>query len=592
MKRTNLPERLHAELERLGNIAPRLEVFSSQVPVLVAVSGGRDSVALLHLAHQINLEVAVAHLDHGIRDDSSEDAAFVRDLCLSLSIPFHTDRVNVPEIAKKRSWGLEETARKLRYTFLTRTAQELKTSAILTAHTQNDNAETIVMQLLRGTARATGIPARRDRILRPLLGVSRAELEAFLVERNLTWRDDPTNQDTRYTRNWVRLEVLPLLETRYPSAINALARYTDISRDEDALLEEFAGLVPSWASWRDQPKPMQRRLIRRLLEAARVRTDHDHIEALSEALGDAAAPVRVSLPEDHTGLVQDGRVYVFDGADQLKSAAPPGLNLEPHSPPDDLDFSAFPASQSRFWQPGDRIRLSGGTRKVSDVLSNRRVPREVRQRVPVVAQGQDVLWIGTDPAITDIRIAPVRDLESEAMTEAIRLAQEAFDDGEVPVGAVILRGADIVGRGRNRSRALNDMTRHAELEAIRDAARHLKTPYLSDCTLVVTLEPCPMCLGAMLEARVPRVVFGATNTKAGALGGVDGSLRAPWLHQLAVRPNVRARECSVLLTAFFERVRQDRDGTLETRAGGDPSVISQDRADATSPINRGGKRRR
>jgi tRNA(Ile)-lysidine synthase len=564
MKHTNLPERLHAELERLGNIVPRLELFQVDTPMLVAVSGGRDSVALLHLAHQIGLRVAVAHLDHGIREDSDEDAAFVRDLCLSLSVPFHTDRVNVPDLAKKRGWGLEETARKLRYAFLTRTAQELKSSAILTAHTQNDNAETIVMQLLRGTARATGIPARRDRILRPLLGTARAELEAFLVECNLPWRDDPTNQDTHYTRNWVRLEVLPLLETRYPAAIQSLARYTDISTDEDALLEEFAGLVPSWASWRDQPKPMQRRLIRRLLEAARVRTDHDHIEALREALGDAAAPVRVSLPEDHTGLVQDGRVYVFDDADELKSAAPSGVNLEPHGPSDDLDFSAFPASQARFWRPGDRIRLSGGTRKVSDVFSDRRVPRELRPRVPVVAQDQDVFWIGTDPPITDIRIAPVPDLEMDAMTEAIRLGQEAFDDGEVPVGAVVLRGGDIVGRGRNRSRALNDMTRHAELEAIRDAARHLNTPYLSNCTLVVTLEPCPMCLGAMLEARVPRVVFGATNNKAGALGGVDGSLRAPWLHQLEVRQNVRAGECSALLTAFFERVRQDRDGTLGT----------------------------
>jgi tRNA(Ile)-lysidine synthase len=538
MKQTNLPECLHAELERLAQITPRLEVFSSAAPVLVAVSGGRDSVALLHLAHQIGLEIAVAHLDHGIRDDSSDDAAFVRDVCLSLSVQFHTERVNVPDIAKKRGSGLEETARKLRYAFLTRTAQQLESSAILTAHTQNDNAETIVMQLLRGTARATGIPARRNRILRPLLGVARAELEAFLLEHKLSWRDDPTNQDTLYNRNWVRLEVMPLLQTRYPAVIQSLSRYTEISRDEDALLEELAGLVPSWASWRDQAVPVQRRLIRRLLDVACVRTDHDHIESLRQALDHT--PVRVSLPVDHTGLVQDGRVYVFDGANQLKSAAPPGVQLKSHQMPEDLDLGAFPQAELRTWQPGDRIRFSGGTRKLVDVLADRRVPPEMRERVP--------------------------DLESDAMTEAIRLAQEAFDDSEVPVGAVVLRGADIVGRGRNRSRALNDMTRHAELEAIRDAARHLNTPYLSDCTLVVTLEPCPMCLGAMLEARVPRIAFGATNNKAGALGGVDGSLRAPWLalHQLDVRPNLRAKECSKLLTTFFGWVRQDREDTLET----------------------------
>jgi tRNA(Ile)-lysidine synthase len=568
MKHIKLPERLQAELERLSEVTPRLEVFSREAPVLVAVSGGRDSVALLHLAHQIGLQIAVAHLDHGIREGSSDDEAFVRDLCASLSVPFHTERVDVPVIAKKRGWGIEEAARTLRYAFLTRTAQRLDASAILTAHTQDDNAETLVMQLLRGTARATGIPARRDRILRPLLGVARAELEAFLLERKLTWREDPTNRDTHYNRNWVRLEVMPLLETRYPGAINALARYTQVSRDEDALLEELANLVPSWASWRDQAVPVQRRLIRRLLEAARVRTDLGHIEALRESLErpTSSAPLRVSLPEDHTGLVQDGRVYIFDGQKQLKSAPPPGVSLRPHEMPDDLDFSAFPQAELRTWQPGDRIRRSGGTRKLTDVLADRRVPQEMRERVPIVAQHNEVLWVGFEPSITDIRISQVRDLESEAMTEAIRLAREAFEDGEVPVGAVVLRGKDIVGRGRNRSRAKHDMTMHAELEAIRDAAQRLKTPYLSDCRLIVTLEPCPMCLGAALEARVPRIAFGATNDRSGALGGVNGSLRAPWLalHQLDVRPHLRAKECSTLLSAFFERVRQDRADTLET----------------------------
>lgn len=561
MKSLSLPEWVKAELERLGAITPRLEFDGS---VLVAVSGGRDSVALLHLTHRIGLRLEVAHLDHGIRGDSSEDAAFVRELCVGLNLPFHTERVDVYTIAQKRGWSLEEAARKLRYDFLTRTARSIDARAILTAHTQNDNAETVVMQLLRGTARATGIPARRDRILRPLLTTARAELEAFLHEQKLTWIDDPSNLETQFTRNWVRLEVVPLLASRYPNAIQSLARYAALSRDEDALLEELVELVPSWASWRSQPAPVQRRLIRKLLEAARIRTDVDHIEALREPLENASKAVRVSLSDGHTGLVQDGRVYVFDRQHRLENPVPDPV-LKPLEIPSDLDFSPFPTAKLRTWQPGDRIRLPGGTRKLSDVLTDRHVPREMREHVPVVAQDREVLWIGLEPPIFDVRIAQPHDTEFDAMGEAIQLAQDAFEDGEVPVGAVVVRGDQILGRGRNRSRALNDMTRHAELEAIRDATQRLGTPYLSDCTLIVTLEPCAMCLGASLESRVPRIVYGASNDKSGALGGVIGSLRAPWLtlHKLTVRPHLREKECSALLTAFFERVRQNRADPLE-----------------------------
>ena len=560
VKSLSLPERVKAELERLGKIAPSLDLSGV---VLVAVSGGRDSVAMLHLAHRIGVRVSVAHLDHGTRESSSQDAMFVRDLCERLSVPFHMERVDVPGIAQKRGWSLEEAARKLRYDFLTRAARQTDARAILTAHTRDDDAETVLMQLLRGTARATGIPPRRERILRPLLSTDRSELGAFLIGEHLSWRDDPSNLESQFNRNWLRLDVLPLLESRYPGAIRSLARYAQISRDEDGLLEELAESVPPWASWRAEPVPMQRRLIRRLLEAARVGADADHVEALREALERGSGTVRVSLPGDRTGLVQAGRVYVIGAEPQpgVDSPAP----FRPLEMPGDLDFSAFPSVKLRTWQRGDRIRLSGGTRKLSDVLADRRVPREWREAVPVMAQQSEVLWIGLEPPVVDVRIAQSSDAEFDAMAQAIQLAQEAFDDGEVPVGAVVVRGAEIVGRGRNRSRAANDMTMHAELEAIREAAKRIGSPYLSGCALIVTLEPCPMCLGAALEARLPRIVYGATNDKSGALGGVGGSLRAPWLrlHPLEVRPHLRAAECAALLTAFFEGVRLSTTDPLE-----------------------------
>jgi tRNA(Ile)-lysidine synthase len=547
-----LAEQVRAELERLTASPPKLELKR----VLIAVSGGLDSVTLLHLlcnltgdlTGETNLEVTVAHLDHGIRPESTEDANFVRDLCTSLNLPCDLERVNVPEIAAKRGWGLEEAARKLRYDFLSRAAKHSGSSLILTAHTRDDNAETVLMQLLRGTVRATGIPPRRERIVRPLLGISRAELHAHALEHDLRWREDASNTDTRFTRNWIRHEVLGLLETRNPNVRTKLAEHAELMRDEDALLEDWAARVQRWTDWRHEPRAMQRRLIRRALETASIVPDLEHIETIREALG-ASNVRRVSLPTGKTGVVQAGGLRIFAANPNVPTLEWPAL-----------DFSNFPWAKLRRREPGDRIRLSGGTRKLSDVLIDRKIPREERDAIPVVAQNSEVLWVGLEPPILDVRIGSSTDHEFAAMTQALELAREAFGAGEVPVGAVVIQAGEVVGRGRNRSRQGSDMTLHAELEAIRDACQNIKTAHLTDCTLVVTLEPCLMCLGAVLESRINRVIFAARNPKNGALGGVIDASRADWTHRFQVRSGLLEAESAKLLEQFFAQIRS-RDET-------------------------------
>jgi tRNA(Ile)-lysidine synthase len=558
-----LAEQVRAELERLTAISPKLELKR----VLIAVSGGLDSVTLLHLLRDFmgesNLEVMVAHLDHGIRPESAEDAHFVQDLSASLNLHCELERASVPEISAKRGWGLEEAARKLRYDFLTRAAKRSGSSLILTAHTRDDNAETVLMHLLRGTVRATGIPPRRERIVRPLLGISRAELHAHALEHGLRWREDASNTDTRFTRNWIRHEVLPLLETRNPNVRGKLAEHAELMRDEDALLEDWTARVPSWADWRHEPRAMQRRLIRRAFETASIVPDLKHIETIREALS-ANNVRRISLPTGKTGVVQAGGLRIF-------GAKTPELNLEWPT----LDFSSFPWAKLRNREPGDRIRLPGGTRKLSDVLIDRKIPREERDQIPVVAQNSEVLWIGLESPILDVRIGSTQDHEFEAMTQALELAREAFDAGEVPVGAVVIQQLasdfrpikleddpnrfEVVGRGRNRSRQGTDMTLHAELEAIRDACQNLQTAHLTDCTLVVTLEPCLMCLGAVIESRISRVVFAAHNPKNGALGGVIDATRADWTHQFQVRSGLLETESAGLLETFFAQIRSQTE---------------------------------
>jgi tRNA(Ile)-lysidine synthase len=575
MQGVKLADQIKTKLEELANQKPKIKLEA----VLLAVSGGRDSMALLHLMLETGLPFSVAHLDHGIRGDSSLDADFVRETCAKLQVQFFSERVNIPQIAVKRGWSLEEAARKIRYEFLSRIAKKTNSSAILTAHHLEDNAETVLMQLLRGTARAIGIPARRGLILRPLLELSKSDLEKFLLERGLAWHEDSSNTDPTYTRNWVRLEVMPKLLERYPKAAESLARYGTLAREEDAFLEELTAKIPTWANLALEPKVLQRRQIRHQLEDAGLNVDFTHVEEIRSKLENPVV-TRVSLPQNHIGVIQNGKLEIPNVDDMRKGRVNTVLTLkrtylDPKDAPDGLgrfghgrrftptkdqnmDFSSFPNAIQRTRASGDKIQLSGGTRKLSDVLIDKKIPRETRDSIPLVAQGSEVLFIGLEPPILDVRIGVTRDLEIETMKQALELALEALEAGEVPVGAVILHKGEVVGTGRNRSLEFSDMTRHAELEAIRNASQKLETPYLTECTLVVTLEPCLMCLGAILEARVKRVVFGASSSKNGALGGVMDATRADWSHQFEVRTGVLEKQSSDLLTRFFIETRASK----------------------------------
>ena len=143
------------------------------------------------------------------------------------------------------------------------------------------------------------------------------------------------------------------------------------------------------------------------------------------------------------------------------------------------------------------------------------------------------------------------------MEEALALAKEAYADGEVPVGCVIVRDGRIVGRGRNRRETGKSALAHAECEAIADACRNLGGWRLWDCTLYVTLEPCPMCAGAIINARIPRVVFGASDAKCGACGSVCDLFSMEFNHHPEVTQGVREEECRGLLTEFFLNLREE-----------------------------------
>ncbi|WP_035347926.1 tRNA lysidine(34) synthetase TilS [Edaphobacter aggregans] len=232
----------------------------------VAVSGGADSVALLLALLEANtaardslgVGLSAVHVHHGIREaaESDADVAFVQDLAIQLDIPLHIHRADVPARAAQNRETIEEAAREERYAFFRTLLASGHADAVLTAHTLDDQAETVLMKLLRG-AWTEGLSAihpvvqvdlpqqRSGRILRPLLATRRSEVESFLRTRNQAWRIDSTNTDTAYTRNRIRHELLPQLRTFNPSIDQTLANLAELAREEESRWQaELARLLP------------------------------------------------------------------------------------------------------------------------------------------------------------------------------------------------------------------------------------------------------------------------------------------------------------------------------------------------------------
>ncbi len=215
--------------------------------LLCAVSGGADSMCLLHLLHTGGFDLVAAHFEHGIRgEESLRDARFVADYCREKRIRCIVGRGDVPGYAAEKHLGLEQAARELRYAFLHQTAAEQGADLILTAHNLDDNAETILFNLARGsgTAGLTGIPRQRGLIRRPLLGASRSEIEAYLAENGVPHVEDSTNAGEDCTRNLIRHRVSPALREINPRFAEAASRAGFLAaRDEDCLTALAAPLI-------------------------------------------------------------------------------------------------------------------------------------------------------------------------------------------------------------------------------------------------------------------------------------------------------------------------------------------------------------
>jgi tRNA(Ile)-lysidine synthase len=430
--------------------------------VLVACSGGPDSTALLHLllelSRDIPFAVSVAHFNHRLRAQAAADERFVQDTALALELPYYAGRADVRASARRLGIGIEDAGRRLRYAFLERAAAEAGAAKIATGHNRDDQAETVLMRLLRGTGPTglAGIPGIRDGlIIRPLLGLGRDEILGYLRDRKLSWRTDDSNRDERFLRNKIRHTLVPYLEKNFaPAVVRSLARLASISRGEDEFLER-AALAAAGRAFRQESGEvlLDAAALRRLHPAVSRRVVRLFLRSMKGDLGDVSFDdveavrgledgrefplsktivlerrrnrigrrnARRCTPRTYT-LFWDGRGELpipaagrkyqgrFAGAPAarafLDSVSADGRRRTKRIAADaagcaldaaTLDFPLVVRSR----RPGDRYRPLGasGGKKLKEVLRAKGVPEDERGLRPVFVSGNEIVWVQGLPA--------------------------------------------------------------------------------------------------------------------------------------------------------------------------------------------------
>ena len=423
--------------------------------VLVALSGGADSIAMLHLLRELEttgaLTIAgVAHFNHRLRGAAADaDERFCRDVAASLDLPIDLDSTDVRALAAADGRSLEDAARTARYAFLEAAADRLEAEAIAVGHSVEDQAETFLLRLLRGAGPRglAGIRPRTGRVVRPLIEISRQELRDYVQERHFVFREDQSNADLSIARNAVRHRLLPVLQEFSPSVADVLAREADIAREDEDFLSQTAidlassivldtkhGIEVEIEGVRALHPALASRVVREALDRAAPGQffGRDHIRSTLTLM---AAPVNgtgaaLSLPG--LSVRREGGRLVFGGSRrepfsnsfQFPLSIPgevalPGwtVSAQAESETGNRSFSAAAVSVAavmklplvvRSRKPGDRFRplgMGGQGRKLQDFLVDRKVSRSERDTLPLVVDSDDrIVWVVGQSVAEDFRV--------------------------------------------------------------------------------------------------------------------------------------------------------------------------------------------
>ncbi|MDT7044250.1 tRNA lysidine(34) synthetase TilS [Candidatus Nitronereus thalassa] len=417
--------------------------------VLVAVSGGADSVALLHAfcawQEALNLSLHVIHVNHSLRGEESEaDAHFVHRLCEQLRVPCVIQRLNVKgKIPTRNGESLQSLARKLRYEVFTKIVQKLGFTKVALGHSKDDQAETVLMWMMRGAGSSglSGMPAfRMPYFIRPFLGKSRAEIEGYLLKNRWPYRTDSSNANSKYHRNRIRQEVLPIFRKFNPNIVQVLSRQASIVRDESDFLDHLGaealvavclktstnGLVLNRTKLVELPRALQRRVVLlayRQVTETEVHPRFDFVEGVLELVNRVGSgqmihfsgvqvfrdyeeihfcvvrtneevSATLSLPLSIPGLVSwpltdhTLRACVMERLPESWNEGPSLAYLDADQFTPDLIV--------RQWAPGDSffpLGMNGQNKKVQDFFSDIKLSRKRRSEVPLVVAPEGIVWV-------------------------------------------------------------------------------------------------------------------------------------------------------------------------------------------------------
>lgn len=445
---------LKSIVERVEDLAREKQLWTARDVIIVAVSGGPDSVALLHVLHEIStrstpLKLICAHVHHGFRQESDDEAVMVQNLSESLGIPVETAYIDVPAYMEQSGKGVQEAARDKRYEFLFKVAEKYSARSIALAHHADDQAETVLMRLLRGTGPSglAGMKIKRVQknveLIRPFLRINKTDLIELCDQRGYSYAVDHSNLTTKYRRNAVRLEVLPFLEQYNGQISSSLNQLAEVTGEEDdfmelaaenayrSLVREIDGRLAFDApSFLGLHVALQRRLIKLILNylsADQENTDFVKIETVRQGviqerrtnwrldLGGGLTCIReygeVSFyPKPLAG--QGNYIYQLNSPDGRNLVLPEigkilklvcmngeemrdSIKMSSGEASFDADQLVFPLT-IRSRRPGDKIKIMGlnGSKKVKDILIDEKIPPSVRSVIPMVCDGSgNIVWI-------------------------------------------------------------------------------------------------------------------------------------------------------------------------------------------------------
>ena len=420
--------------------------------LLVGLSGGADSVVLLHLlkkeAAKRGFSLYALHVNHMIRgDEALRDEKFCIDLCKSLDIPLHTERINVPELAKREKLGLEEAARNCRYRLFSEFCEKNSIERIATAHNATDNLETVIFNIARGTSLkgACGIPPTRENIVRPLILCSKEDILEYAHENAISFVYDSTNSDTEYSRNLIRHKIIPEILKINPCAHDAVSRMSISLREDECFIESITSDIQNndVKSLAALHPSVRSRAIKRMYTQNGGCSDlsYIHISDISKLIYAAKEHSRIDLPGDISACIEGGRLVFSAKCSRMSKQdydIPITIGENVISQDDSIIFVC--AEDGKFSEKseeirkyliknqniykifikvtttfdimnlglhatpkreGDKIRYGKMTRSLKKLFCEKKLSLSDRATIPVLRFGDNIVWVPGFPVCDD-----------------------------------------------------------------------------------------------------------------------------------------------------------------------------------------------